>query len=100
MQEQITAPIIEVESPPKPLPESAKVALAKTLASLPPSLTLLNEKQFCAITGQTVSSVRANRIRGKGCKFCKIGGLVRYRLPDIIEYLEACERTSTTYFAT
>lgn len=68
----------------------------QVLNNLPYELTMLNEKEFCQITGQKLSTARANRIKGKGCNFYKIGGLVRYKLSEIIEYLESCKRFSTT----
>lgn len=64
--------------------------------NLPYELIMLNEKEFCQITGQKLSTARANRIKGKGCNFYKIGGLVRYKLSEIIAYLESCKRFSTT----
>ncbi|AIL64732.1 hypothetical protein NOVO_01680 [Rickettsiales bacterium Ac37b] len=62
----------------------------------PPHLIFLNEKEFCEITGQKISTARSNRIKGIGCNFYKIGGLVRYKLSEIIEYLESCKCSSTT----
>ncbi len=36
------------------------------------------------------------RVSGKGCRFIKIGRLVRYRVEDLDAYLEAHTRTSTS----
>ncbi len=69
------------------------VPLAK---NLPHELTFLTEKQFCEITGQKVATARSNRIKGKGCSFYKIGGSIRYKLSEVVEYLENCKRNSTS----
>lgn len=68
----------------------------KLQTSLPYELTFLTEKQFCQITGQKVATARSNRIKGKGCGFYKIGGSIRYKLSEVVEYLENCKRNSTT----
>ena len=68
----------------------------KIPTNLPYELVMLNEKEFCEITGQKLATARANRLKGKGCNFYKIGGLVRYKLSEIVEYLERCKRHSTT----
>lgn len=62
----------------------------------PAHLVLMNEKEFCDITGQKLSTVRSNRIKGTGCNFYKIGGSVRYKLSEVIEYIEGCKCSSTT----
>ncbi len=62
----------------------------------PLDLVLLNEKEFCDITGLKLATARSNRIKGIGCNFYKIGGAVRYKLSEIIEYIESCKCSSTT----
>ena len=62
----------------------------------PLDLILLNEKEFCEITGHKLSTARSNRIKGIGCNFYKIGGSVRYKLSEIIEYIVGCKCSSTT----
>jgi hypothetical protein len=64
--------------------------------NLSQDLILLNELELGAITGQKISTLRANRIKGKGCPFYKIGGLVRYKLVDVMKYIEGCKRLSTS----
>jgi hypothetical protein len=64
--------------------------------NLPYDLILLNEKEYCRITNQKLATARANRIKGKGCNFYKIGGSVRYKLSEIVEYVEKCKRCSTS----
>ena len=63
---------------------------------LPYDLVLLTEQEFSYITGQKLATVRANRIKGGGCWFYKIGGLVRYKLSDVVEYVDKCKRNSTS----
>lgn len=60
-------------------------------------LAMLTEAEFCEITRQKPATVRANRIKGKGCVFYKIGGSVRYKLVDVIQYIEECKKSSTTH---
>lgn len=67
-----------------------------TVKNVPYELTMLNETEFCEITRQKLATVRANRIKGKGCVFYKIGGLVRYKLSDVVNYLEMCKKNSTS----
>lgn len=62
----------------------------------PAHLVFLKEKEFCDITGQKLSTARSNRIKGTGCNFYKIGGSVRYKLSEVIEYIEGCKCSSTT----
>ena len=59
-------------------------------------LMFINEKEFSEITGQKLATIRSNRIKGSGCGFYKIGGSVRYKLTEVLEYLESCKCTSTT----
>jgi predicted DNA-binding transcriptional regulator AlpA len=62
----------------------------------PAHLVFLNEKEFCDITGQKISTARSYRIMGGRCNFYKIGGSVRYKLSEVIEYIEGCKCSSTT----
>lgn len=65
-------------------------------AGRPAHLVFLNEKEFCNITGQKPSTARSNRIKGTGCNFYKFGGSVRYKLSEVVEYIEGCKCSSTT----
>lgn len=65
-------------------------------ANLPPELVLLTEKEYGTLTHRTASAVRADRLKGRGCPFMKIGAHVRYRLSDVKNYLESCKRNSTS----
>ncbi|PWT80801.1 MAG: hypothetical protein C5B58_10925 [Acidobacteria bacterium] len=53
---------------------------------------LVTEQRLSEITGESLSTIRRNRMLGKGCPFIKLGGSVRYD-PDVIAaYLEANTR--------
>jgi hypothetical protein len=49
--------------------------------------SLLNEHDYCAVTGESVATARRNRLLGKGCPFVKLGALVRYRPTDVRAYI-------------
>lgn len=36
------------------------------------------------------ATLERDRTMKKGCRYLKIGGLIRYRLRDVLEYEEAC----------
>ncbi len=63
---------------------------------LPNDLIMLTEKEYCQITYEKLATVRANRIKGKGCGYYKIGGHVRYKLSEVITYIESCSKKSTS----
>lgn len=64
--------------------------------NLPAELVLLTEKEYGTLIGRTYSAVRADRLKGCGCPFVKIGAHVRYRLSDVQSYIESCRRSSTS----
>jgi len=64
--------------------------------NMPYDLIMLTEKEYCQITYERLSTTRANRIKGKGCKYYKIGGHIRYRLSEVITYINSCSRNSTS----
>lgn len=39
----------------------------------------------------STATLERDRSRRQGCKYLKIGGLIRYRLSDILAYEESCE---------
>lgn len=75
---------------------SQKPTIGHKYSDRPPELIYLNEKEFAEIIGHTVSSVRGKRIKGKGCNFYKIDGSVRYKLSEILEYIDQGKCSSTT----
>ena len=55
----------------------------------------ITEKEVSEITSRALSTLRNERFLGKGIPYIKIGKSVRYRLDDVIEYME--ERRVETY---
>ena len=55
----------------------------------------ITEKEVSEITGRALSTLRNERFLGKGIPYIKIGKSVRYRLDDVIEYME--ERRIVTF---
>ena len=51
----------------------------------------LNEKETAAITGKAVATLRNERHLRRGCPYLKVGTgrSVRYKISDIIDYMEA-----------
>jgi predicted DNA-binding transcriptional regulator AlpA len=54
-----------------------------------PKQGLLNEREVARITGMSVATVRRWRLLRQGPTFLKVGAAVRYRLQDIISWLDA-----------
>ncbi len=57
---------------------------------------LLTEIEAAQLRRQSVRTLQAERLRGGGCRFVKIGRSVRYRLRDVLEFIEANVRASTS----
>jgi len=53
-----------------------------------PQDAYINEKQAHATTGLALSTLRNNRWLGRGIPFYKIGKAVRYKLSDVLNYME------------
>ena len=49
----------------------------------------ITEKEVSEITGRALSTLRNERFLGKGIPYFKIGKSVRYRLDDVIEFMES-----------
>ena len=49
----------------------------------------ITEKEVSEITGRALSTLRNERFLGKGIPYIKIGKSVRYRLDDVIEFMES-----------
>jgi predicted DNA-binding transcriptional regulator AlpA len=54
-----------------------------------PSQGLLNERDVAHITGMSVSTVRRWRLLRQGPTFLKLNAAVRYRVQDVLSWLEA-----------
>jgi len=57
---------------------------------------LMNENEAALLRGQTVHTLRAERIRGDGCPYVKLGRSVRYRRDDVAKFIASRVVKSTT----
>jgi hypothetical protein len=57
---------------------------------------LLTELEAAQLRRQSVRTLQAERLRGDGCRFVKLGRSVRYRRRDVLEFIASNVRTSTT----
>jgi hypothetical protein len=57
---------------------------------------LLTENEAAELRRQSVRTLQAERLRGDGCPFVKLGRSVRYRLSDVMQFIDARIRSSTT----
>jgi len=48
----------------------------------------VDEKEVSRIIGRAVQTLRNERFRGQGIPYAKMGRAVRYRLSDVIEFME------------
>jgi len=60
---------------------------------------LLREREVAEILNISIYTVQRFRISGKGPKFCKISGSVRYLLSDVQDYIQNQTVTSTSDIA-
>ena len=49
----------------------------------------INEQLVEKITGRACQTLRNDRHRGRGIPYVKIGRSVRYKLSDVVEYMES-----------
>ena len=64
--------------------------------SCDPTLVLIDQKRLANMCLCSERTIERKRLDGTGIPFVRIGRLVRYRLIDVLEYLEAQRRTSTS----
>jgi len=57
---------------------------------------LLTEIEAAQLRRQSVRTLQAERLRGDGCPFVKLGRSVRYRRRDVLQFIEAKVRLSTS----
>ena len=57
---------------------------------------LLDENACAEALNESVRTLQARRLRGDGPRFVKLGRTVRYRPSDIVAYIEANLRVSTS----
>ena len=49
----------------------------------------ITEKEVSEITGRALSTLRNERFLGKGIPYIKIGKSVRYKLDEVIDFMES-----------
>lgn len=49
----------------------------------------LTENEVSLITGRALSTLRNERSQGRGIPYCKVGRSVRYRLGDVVDFMES-----------
>lgn len=57
---------------------------------------LIVESQLAERWACSVKKIQADRLKGRGPQFLKIGRLVRYRLSDVIDYENSSRHQSTS----
>jgi hypothetical protein len=57
---------------------------------------LLFERAAARLRRQSIRTLQAERLRGDGCPFVKLGRSVRYRRSDVLRFIESNIRASTT----
>lgn len=50
--------------------------------------TFLTETQLSEILGRSISALQKDRCYKRGVPFYKMGGMVRYRVGDLLEYID------------
>jgi len=68
---------------------------SKTLTTDPDDV-FLTEGQLADRHQKSAKTLRNARVRGGYVKFCKLGGSIRYRLSDVIEYEDQHAMLSTS----
>jgi len=48
----------------------------------------INEKEVSAMTGRALQSLRNDRCQCKGIPYSKIGSSIRYKVEDVIAFME------------
>jgi hypothetical protein len=56
---------------------------------------LLTEGEAAQLRRQSVRTLQAERLRGVGCSYVKLGRSVRYRRADVMSFIEANLRKAT-----
>lgn len=50
----------------------------------------LTENEVSLLTGRSLSTLRNERSQGRGLRYAKVGKSVRYRLSDVVDFMERC----------
>lgn len=62
----------------------------------PTPIKLIRTNQAAELLGMSVATLEAWRLRGYGPKFIKAGRLVRYTETEVLAWIDAQTRTSTS----
>lgn len=82
---------------PRTYPPNALEPQASARAGTRVEETLLTERDLARRWNlKSAKKLQADRAKGVGCHYVKIGSLVRYRLADVMEFEERNLRASTT----
>jgi hypothetical protein len=57
---------------------------------------LLTETEAAQLRRPSVRTLQAERVRGGGCPFVKLGRSVRYRRADVLRFIESNVKVSTS----
>jgi hypothetical protein len=57
---------------------------------------LLTQTQYCGLTGKKASTAEQDRLYGRGARFIRMGRSIRYRLDDVVAWLESLPRYNST----
>jgi predicted DNA-binding transcriptional regulator AlpA len=60
------------------------------------ALSVVRPPQAASLTGLSVATLAKMRVRGDGPPFLKLGSAVAYRVPDLVAWLGARVRSSTS----
>jgi hypothetical protein len=80
---------------PLSLPSSALADILRKYEGLDPALVHLDEKETAVLTGQSPKTLESWRNRGQELRFLKLGRRVRYRLADVLAFLDRNTFTTT-----
>lgn len=84
-------------SPSSPSLSRGQSPQPKQAASSPtPAHYFLNEQQLARRWVCSIKKLQADRLKGRGCVFVRLGRCVRYRLADVEAFEAAHVRTSTS----
>lgn len=49
----------------------------------------IDEKEVFKMTGRATQTLRNDRCRGRGIPYSKIGASIRYRIEDVVSFMES-----------
>jgi len=57
---------------------------------------MLTQQQYCELTGKAPATAEQDRIHGRGARFVRMGRSIRYRLDDVVTWLESLPSYNST----